>query len=122
MKEPEHWKPSDQKNQSSESLESRGLPEGIKIIACLLFLIVSSILWLSIDSTFGRTIYWILFFLPNWFCGEWLFGRIFNDEVGMSISSEGFSVVRIIFGVLFVLVVFGLIYGLAALGRWLLQT
>jgi hypothetical protein len=57
MKEPEYWKPSDPKDQSSESLESRGVPEGIKFIACLLFLIVSSILWLSIDSSFGRTIY-----------------------------------------------------------------
>lgn len=120
MKEPEYWKPTDQRNQPPESLASKGLPERIKIIACLLFLIVSGVLWLSIDSTFGRVIYWILFFIPSWFCGEWLFGKIFNDEAGRSISSEGFSLVRIIFGVLFVLAVFGFIYSLAALGKWLM--
>lgn len=120
MNEPAYREVPAQSSQPPEPSDPRGLPGWLKVIGCLLFLIISCVLWLSIDSALGRVLYYLLFFLPTWFCGEWLSGKIFNDEVGSMISNSEFSVARIIFGVLFVVVLFGATWGLAALAKWLL--
>lgn len=120
MNEPEYWEAPEHSSQPSEPPDPGGVPGWLKVVGCLLFLILSCMVWLSIDSTSGKVLYYILFSLPTWFCGEWLSGKIFNNDVGEMISNSEFSVARIIFGVLFVIVLFGATWGLAALGKWLL--
>jgi hypothetical protein len=44
--------------------------------------------------------------------------RIFSKQGGLSVSESGFSILRIVVGVIFVLLFFGLIYGLALLGKF----
>ncbi len=51
--------------------------DSTKAAACLLFLAVSVGLWLSIDSSWARVVYYLLFLIPNYACGEWLGSRIF---------------------------------------------
>jgi hypothetical protein len=88
-----------------------------KAVACLLFLAVSAGLWLSIHSSWAKALYYLLFLIPNYACGEWLGSKIFSQQRGLSISESGFSVLRVLVGVIFVLLLFGLIYGLAWLGK-----
>jgi hypothetical protein len=93
--------------------------DSTKAVGCLLFLAVSVGLWLSFDSSWGRALYYLLFLIPNYACGEWLGSKIFSKQRGLSISESGLSVLRIVIGVIFVLLFFGLIYGLAFLGKLL---
>ncbi len=122
MNEPDYWEAPEQSSQPTEPPDPNRFPEWLKVMCCLLFLILSCLLWLSIDSTFGKVLYYLLFFLPTWFCGEWLSGKIFNDEVGSMISNSEFSVTRVILGVLFVVVLFGSTWGLAVLAKWVLTS
>jgi hypothetical protein len=88
-----------------------------KAAACLLFLAFSVGLWLSIDSSWTRAVYYLLFLIPNYACGEWLGSKIFSKQWGLTVSDGGFSLLRIVVGVIFVLLFFGLIYGWAFLGK-----
>lgn len=78
---------------------------------CILFLIFSFALWLSLTSTVGKIIYYVVFFLPTYASGEYLGGKIFSRARGLSISEAGFSPLRIFVGVCVVLGFFVLIYG-----------
>ena len=120
MTDPAYRESPAQSGRPPEPSDPGGLPGWLKVIGCLLFLTLSCLLWLSIDSAFGKVLYYLLFFLPTWFCGEWLSGKVFNDDVGSMISNSEFSVTRVIFGVLFVVVLFGATWGLAALAKWML--
>jgi hypothetical protein len=93
--------------------------DSAKVVAGLLFLTASACLWLSISSEWGKALYYSLFVLPNYACGQWLGSKIFSQELGLSISESGFSLLRIVIAVLFVLTLFGLVYGLAFVMKWL---
>ncbi len=119
MNEPHHMGNPERSGRPAEPSDPGRFPGWLKVMGCLLFLIFSCTLWLSIDSTIGKVLYYLLFFFPTWFCGEWLSGKIFNDDVGSMISNSEFSVARIIIGVLFMILLFGATCGLAALVKWL---
>jgi hypothetical protein len=83
------------------------------IMACIVFLGLS---WLA-----GRSS-WLLFlllFIPCYACGEWLSSKIFSENSRLSVSRSGFSVVRIIYGVILALLLFGAIYVVGLLFHWL---
>ena len=98
--------------------ESR-FSDNAKVAACLLFLAISVGLWLSIETTWLKALYYLLFLLPTYACGEWLGSKVFSEERGLSISQTGFSIWRIAVGVCTVLALFGVVYGLAFLGKWI---
>ena len=116
MKESIYLKAAQSEGTKKLSLSST-LPGWLKVTACILFLIVSFLIWLSVGSTLGKTIYYVLFFLPNYACGEYLGGKIFSEDSSLSVSNSGFSVLRILIGVLFVLGFFGLVYGITLIMR-----
>jgi hypothetical protein len=111
---------SEQQGGTEALVLTRTLPGWLKVITCLVFLSISFLLWLSIKPPPGRTLYYILFLIPNYICGEYLGSKIFSEKSGLSISQSGFSILRILFGVLFVFGFFGVVYGMALLIRWLL--
>jgi hypothetical protein len=68
---------------------------------CLLLLLLNSFLGL-----------WILILtaLPSYLFLEWLSRKVFNQKYGWSTSQVGFSITRIIFGILLALAFFGVIW------------
>jgi hypothetical protein len=90
---------------------SNPIPEWLLVGLCILFLTGSFVLWLSLNSTLSKIIYYISFFLPTYACGEYLGSKIFSRAWGLSISEAGFSPLRIFVGVCFVLGFFVLVYG-----------
>lgn len=88
----------------------------IKKMACLAFLAFALTLWLIS----GRS--WVVFLLlliPCYACEEWLSEKIFTERSGWSTAESGFSVLRIMYGLILALLLFGAIYGLTLIGRWL---
>lgn len=116
MPEPIYWK---SKQSDEASVSSRAerkwigkVRTGVGIIACIVFLGIS---WLA-----GRSS-WLLFlllFIPCYACGEWLSGKIFSERSGWSTAESGFSVLRIIYGVILTLLLLGVTYGLTMIVRW----
>ena len=84
---------------------------GLKVFACLAFLGLSFIVWLKS----GRS--WIVLlvvWVPSYLCSEWLASKIFNKDSRWGARS-GFSFLRIIYGGVAALLVFGLAYGVQIL-------
>ena len=96
-------------------------PTSAKVAACFLFLAISVGLWLSIETFWLKVIYYLLFLLPTYACGEWLGSKIFSEARGVTISEKRFSLWRIVVGVCTALTLFGLVYGLAFLGKWIVS-
>jgi hypothetical protein len=94
---------------------SKMISDGAITLCCVLFLIVSFGLWMVVDSSFEKTLYYVFFIIPNYVCAEWLAGKLFSKRSGLSVSQSGFSIMRIVVGVIFVIVVFGVAYGITAL-------
>ena len=88
------------------------LPAWLAIFLCVLFLIVSFLIWLEQNSTAAKIVYYVLFFLPNYVCGEYLAQKFLAKAEGLSTSKVGFSPLRILLGVCFVLAFFAFIYGI----------
>jgi len=95
----------------NDALDS--LPGWLMVSVCILFLIFSVGTGMSLNSTLGRTIYYLIFFLPNVFAGQYLAGKMFSRDRGLSISKASFSPLRIFVGVCLVLALFILVYGTA---------
>ena len=91
------------------------VPGWLKVTACVLFLALSVVAWKALPAV----LYYVLFLIPNYVCGEYLGGKVFSAEFSESISAEEFSVLRIFVGVLVTLFLLGVVYGLAALVLWL---
>lgn len=91
------------------------LPDGLKIVLCIVFLAFSVVAWKAAVSSELLVLYYVLFSIPNYVCGEYLGGKFFSRELGMRISDKYFSVGRIFVGVLITLLMLAAIYGLAAL-------
>ena len=100
---------------SKPSSEDR-LGTVLKGAACLAFLIISIFLWLKSGRSW---LVLLLLLLPSYACQEWLSGKIFIERSRWSTAESGFSVLRIIYGVILTLLFFGAIYGLTLLARWL---
>lgn len=84
-------------------------------MACLAFLVISLVLWLMS----GRSWFvFLLLLLPCYACEEWLSGKIFTERSRWSTAESGFSFLRIIYGVILALLLFGAIYGLTLIVRW----
>jgi hypothetical protein len=74
------------------------------VIGCIIFLIIAFVVWLAS----GRS--WLvsgILLIPSWVCGDYLSDKIFSATRGRRISKKGFSVLRVIYGV----VVGGLLIG-----------
>jgi hypothetical protein len=87
------------------------LPESARVPLCVLFLTFSFAVWLFAISTATQIIYYILFFLPNYICGEYLAGKILPKAESLSVSRAGFSPLRIFVGLCVVVGFFTLVYG-----------
>lgn len=77
---------------------------------CVSFLIVSFVIWLAAASTPARIIYYLFFFFPNYICGEYLAEKFLAKVEFLSTERVGFSPLRILIGVCFVLAFFAFIY------------
>ena len=84
-----------------------------KVLLCVLFLAFSASAWWALPAV----LYYVLFLIPNYLCGEYVSGKFFGEEFGRSISEKEFSVARIFVGVLMALLLLCVIHGLAALLR-----
>ena len=115
MKKPVFWKASLEPKDKEGPTPSSALPDWLKVIGCVAFLIFSIYFWYLMN---GSLFYYILFSLPTFICGEYLGELIFTDHSGLSNSESGFSILRIVAGVVFVLVLFGVIYGIVFILRW----
>jgi hypothetical protein len=119
MPEPIYWKSKQSDEASWSSRADRKwickVRAGVGIMACIVFLGIS---WLA-----GRSS-WLLFlllYIPCYACGEWLSGKIFSENSRLSVSRSGFSMARIVYGVIFASLLFGTIYVVGLLlSRWLL--
>lgn len=110
MKQPIHWKANKEENQQPlESSTRNKANDTLKLILCLLFLIASSGLWIVVGSQF-RWLVFLLLVVPGYACGEWLSSKIFSENSGLSISQSGFSILRIIYGVIIAVALLGCIY------------
>ena len=90
------------------------LPHGALTAAvCILFLILSLSMWAVLSSSGLSVLYYILFLIPNYVCGEFLSEKFFSREFGRSISDKDFSLLRVFVGVLVALLCFAA-YVLAA--------
>jgi len=83
-------------------------------VCCILFLMISFGLWLIVDSTLQKILYYVIFLIPNYFCAEWLAEK-FLSIPSLSISHSGFSIVRVIVGAVAVLLLFAIAFGLSIL-------
>ena len=89
--------------------------DGVITLCCLLFLIFSFGLWMLVDSTLEKVLYYVFLLLPNCFCAEWLAEKFLSKTSNLSVSNSGFSIVRIIVGVVVVLLLFGFAFGISVL-------
>ena len=110
MGEPEISRSTDVRSAGKHKLRT-----AVKAVACVVFLVLSLVLWLMS----GRS--WFVFLLlliPCYACEEWLSAKIFTEHSRWSTTESGFSVLRIVYGLILALLLFGTIYGLALIVRW----
>lgn len=111
MKQPEHWQPL--KSESKEEAKPSSIVEAIRVICCVLFLLAACGVWFTIDSGFGRVVYFLLLAIPCYICGEWLSTKIFNEKSRWSITQSGFSLTRIFAVLLIVSTILSIAYFIA---------
>ena len=104
---------------TNEPTKESRFSDKTKAKVCVLFLAISVGIWLSLETTWAKTLYYLIFLLPNYACGEWLGSKLFSEQLGLRISQSGFSIERIFIGVLTALALFGIVYGLAFVGKWI---
>lgn len=85
----------------------------VRVLLCVLFLAFSASAWWALPAV----LYYVLFFIPSYACGEYVSAKLFGEEFGRSISEKEFSVARILVGVVMTLLLLCVIHGLAALLR-----
>jgi hypothetical protein len=102
-------------DEGSEPTKKDRIGTGLKAMACLAFLVLSLVLWLMTGRSW---LVFILLLLPCYACEEWLSGKMFTERSRWSTSESGFSIFRIIYGVILTLLLFGVIYGLTVIVRW----
>lgn len=91
----------------------------LKILACLTVVLLAAALFFVSG---GGWLIFLLLFLPSYLCEEWLSMKLFGEQSPLnrlSIAEAGFSVWRILLGVIVVLMLFGLavsaVYGINSL-------
>jgi hypothetical protein len=92
---------------------SPGTPEvhrRLIFIGCVLFFVVSFVLWIRAESTTAAIIYYVILFIPNVLVGEYMAESVLKHGSFLSTAEAGFSVRRIILGILMVLLPFTLGY------------
>jgi hypothetical protein len=100
-------------NETDHQILKSAKPKSTLInIACATFLLVSFGLWFLSG---GSWIVMLLLFLPCYVCGEWLSRKIFHERSRLSVANSGFSLLRIVLGVLVVCLFFAAAYGLYSL-------
>ena len=62
---------------------------------------------------------WLLLAIPAFLCEEWLADKVNANNSGWSTAEVGFSIRRIIYGVVIVLLFFGLVYSLTVMAKWI---
>jgi hypothetical protein len=110
MTEPIYQEGDEGKDESREEFKEGKIKTGLKIAACLTFLVFSLVLWLASGRSW---LVLLLLSLPCYACEEWLGGKIFGEQSWLnrfSVSRSGFSIWRIVFGVIVVLCFFGAVY------------
>ncbi len=98
------------KDESREKFKEGRVKTGLKVAACLTFLVFSLVLWLMSGRSW---LVLLLLSLPCYACEEWLGGKIFSEQSRFnrfSVSQSGFSIWRIVLGVIVVLCFFGIVY------------
>jgi hypothetical protein len=116
MRKPIHWKAQEEISAAEEIREEASAPENfsslrislIKIGGFILFA-ACCILLLLLNAALS---WWVLLLLglPMYLFLEWLGEKVFAEKYGWSTSHVGFSITRIILGVLLVLVFLGIIF------------
>ena len=95
------------------------ITEGLKVFACLAVVLLAAALFFVSG---GGLLIFLLLFLPSYVCEEWLSIKLFGKQSPLnrlSTAEAGFSLWRILLGVIVVLMLFGLafsaIYGINSL-------
>ena len=86
--------------ETTENLKKGGNEN--KTVICVTFLLFSGLLYFGIGKEF-RWLVGLLLFIPNSFCAEWLLEQILHPKSRLSVQNSGFSVKRIVVGVIFAL-------------------
>jgi hypothetical protein len=105
---------------TNEPTKESRFSDSTKATVCIFFLAISVGVWLSLETTWAKIVYYLIFLLPNYACVEWLGSKLFSEQRGFRISQSGFSIERIFIGVVTALALFGIVYGLAFIGKWIL--
>ena len=100
---------------SSEPTDQQVVTTRLKTIGCFAFTVVTLILWLVSENWFV----FLLLFIPYYIFEEWLSSKLFSGHSRWSVAESGFSVLRIAFGVMIVLLLGLLAYGLLISFHWL---
>ena len=109
MKEPIHWQARENTpEQTTESQNTSWLAEIIKLIICVSFLIVSFLWWKSAGHF--NWLFYLILLIPSWICSEYIFGKLAKKYSGLSTSESGFSIVRILYGLLIAILLLGVVY------------
>src|SRR5687768_12947365 len=88
----------------------RRLTTRVKAIACVAFLLLIVILWVISERSF---LLLVLLAIPAFLCEEWLADKVNIKNSGWSTAEVGFSIRRIIYGVIIVLLFFAAAYALS---------
>jgi len=88
----------------------RRLTTRVKAIACIGFLGLIVVLWVISGRSF---LLWVLLAIPAFLCEEWLADKVNTKNSGWSTAEVGFSIRRIIYGVIIVLLFFAAAYALS---------
>jgi len=81
----------------------------IKAAACIGFLALTVVLWIISG---GSWLVWLLLLIPTFLCEEWLADKVSLQRSRWSTAESGFSILRIVYTVVLVLLFFGVVYGL----------
>jgi hypothetical protein len=108
--------------QSSTNNDNGGEPSSkdrlstrLKVAGCVAFLVLSVALWMMS----GRSWFlWLLLLIPCFLAEEYLAEKVNTQSSRWSTAESGFSVLRIVYGLILALLIFGAIYGLILIARW----
>jgi hypothetical protein len=98
MKQTEVWKPAIKAKPELPPVPNRS-HERAKTAICLVILVGSAV-WVLAAVSSVRWVLELLLFIPQVVCGEWLGRRYLGPDSRLSVANSGFSVLRILFGVL----------------------
>ena len=104
----------DRNTENADQPSTNRLSTRVKVVACVAFLVLSIILCLMSGRSW---LLWIVLLIPCFLCEEWLADKVNIERSGWSTAEAGFSIWRILYALILLLLFFGAAYGLTLIAR-----